>query len=447
MAAHSDSHPTSLPLRFAASTALTTIGALLLVAVGVVAFLLALFGGAPDRAWNALHFNWMYWSSVAVGLVMISVMLHLTNARWAWSIKRFSLAGVAFLPVSLVLFPVMLIGGRHVYFHHWLAYDGKDPILGDPVLEAKAAWLTFPGMLTRDLIALVVLFGLMIWFAYHQLRPDVHSLERTGRTGGVYGWFRKDASTDAVAVAADAWKRNLYIGVFTALAFAFLWGLIAIDVAMTVEPHFFSTMFPVAFFVGAFHSGLAMMIVMTVLHRAPLRLEPYVTARQFHDLGKLLFAFAVFWMYINWSQYVVIWYGLLPHEQKYFVLKFSEPFGPVVIAAVMMVFVLPFFGLLSRATKMKPAILAGFAGLILAGHWLERFLVATPSIFYHDGHMAEHLPLGLPEVGVALGFLGAFVGCYTWFLRTFPVLPSPVSLHAIPTGLTDVQIPTKVSAV
>lgn len=443
MAGHSDSHPSTLPLRFAAPSALWTVGAGLLVLVGVAAFFLA----SHERAWNALHFNWMYWSSVAVGMVMFSVALHLTNARWAWSIRRFSLAGVAFLPVSLLVFPIMMVGGRHVYFHHWLPHGDVDPMAHDVVLQAKAAWLSFPGMLVRDLVALVVLFGALIYFSYQSVRADVHSLDRAGRTGGVYGWFRRDAGLDAAAVAADAWKRNLYVGVFAALAFALLWGLIAIDVAMTVEPHFFSTMFPVAFFIGAFHSGLAMTILMTVAHRGPLRLEPYVTERQFHDLGKLLFAFAVFWMYINWSQYVVIWYGLLPHEQKYFVLKFAEPFGPVVIAAVLLIFVLPFFGLLPRSVKKAHVILGGFAALILVGHWLERFLVATPSIFYHDGHAAEHLPLGLPEVGVALGFLGAFVACYTWFLRTFPVLPSPATLNAIPTGLTTVQMPTKVAEV
>jgi hypothetical protein len=384
-------------------------------------------------------------------MVMIAVALHLTNARWAWSVRRFSLSGVAFLPVSLVVFPLMLWGGRHVYFHHWLPHGDHDPVHGDPVLEAKAAWLSFPGMLTRDLVALVVLFGLMAWFAYHAVRADVHSLDRAGRSGGVYGWFRRDAGLDPVAVAADAWKRNLYIGVVTAIAFSLLWGMIGIDVAMTVEPHFFSTMFPVAFFIGAFHAAIAMTIVLVVAHRRPLALEPFVTARQFHDLGKLLFAFAVFWMYINWSQYVVIWYGLLPHEQKYFVLKFVEPFGPVVLASVMMVFVLPFFGLLPKSTKTTPTILAGFAVLILVGHWLERFLLATPSIFYDPApgaslaeSLPSRLPLGLPEVGVALGFLGAFVACCTWWLRTFPVLPSPATLGAIPTGLTTVQVPTKI---
>jgi hypothetical protein len=433
MAAHNETYPPrDLPLRFGAPSALATIGGLVLALVGVAAFFLA---PSRERAWNAFHFNWMFWSSVAIGMVIFAVALHLTNARWAWSIKRFPLGGVAFLPVSFILFPIMLYGGRHVYFHHWLGH-----IEGDPVLEAKAAWLSFPGMFGRDVIALLVLFGLATLFAYHQLRPDVHGLDRAGRRGWPYTWLGRGVSGDLAAVAADSYRRNQTIGVILALAFALLWGLIAIDVAMTTLPHFFSTMFPVAFFISAFHSALAMTIVMVVLYRRSLRLERWITERQFHDIGKLLFAFAVFWMYINWSQYVVIWYGLLPLEQEYFVRKFNAPFGPVVLAVVMMIFVVPFFGLLPRSIKKMPEILAGFACLVLLGHWLERFMLATPQVL--EGQTS--LPLGIPEIGVALGFLGLFVACYTWFLRTFPVLPSPVSLAAVPNGLTTINVRGKV---
>lgn len=439
MASHDTYPPRDLPLRFGAPSAVATLGGVALALLGVVAFVMTWMNEETRaRAWNAFHFNWMFWSSVAIGMVVFAVALHLTNARWAWSIKRFPLAGVAFLPVSLILFPVMLYGGRHAYFHHWLGH-----IEGDPVLEAKAGWLDFPFLFGRDLVALLILYGLATLFAYHQLRPDVHGLDRAGRRGWPYTWLGRGATGDLAAVAADSYRRNQKIGVFAALAFALLWGLIAIDVAMTTLPHFFSTMFPVAFFISAFHSALAMTIVMVVLYRRSLRLEPWITSQQFHDIGKLLFAFAVFWMYINWSQYVVIWYGLLPTEQEYFVRKFNPPFGPVVIAAVMMIFVVPFFGLLPRSIKKMPEILAGFAVLVLIGHWLERFLLATPQVL--EGRTT--LPLGLPEIGVALGFLGLFVFCYTWFLRTFPVLPSPVSLAAVPTGLTTVGARAKVAEV
>jgi hypothetical protein len=423
MSSHSD-YPSHIPLRTAAAPGTALILGLVLAAIGAAAFFLS-----PDeRAWSAFHFNWMFWSSVAIGMVMFAVALHLTNARWAWSIKRVPLGGVAFLPLSFLLFIPMMLGGKNVYFHHWLPHGGHDPVAADPILHEKAAWLSFPGMMIRDVVALLVLYGLAFAFARHQLRADVHGIDRARRRSFAYGWLKGRPGASIEQIAEESQNRGLFIGVILALAYAVLWGLIAIDVGMTTLPHFFSTMFPVAFFISAFHSALAMTALLVVLYRKPLRLQEYVTERQFHDLGKLVFAFSVFWMYINWSQYVVIWYGLLPQEQNYFVLKFHRPFAPLVLAAVMMIFVLPFFGLLARSVKKVPGILAGFAVIILLGHWLERFLIATPNYW-----MAEEwgtIGIGLPEIGVALGFLGLFTICYTWYAATFPALPSPVSLAA-----------------
>jgi formate-dependent nitrite reductase membrane component NrfD len=202
---------------------------------------------------------------------------------------------------------------------------------------------------------------------------------------------------------------------------------VAIDQAMTMLPHWFSTMFPVTFLVSAFHSALAMTALLSVIGRGRARLHDQVTGAQFHDLGKLIFAYSVFWMYVNWSQYVVIWYGLLPHEQEFFVLRFQKPFSLVTEIMVGCVFVIPFFFLLTRPPKKVPPFLAFVSVIVLVGHWLERFLITVPSVWQHD-----YLPLGLTEIGVALGFAGLFFGSVLWFLTTFPVLPSPASLAAIP---------------
>ena len=108
MSSHSD-YPRSIPLRMAANTGPALIGGLLLALVGVAAFFLS----PAERAWSAFHFNWMFWSSVAIGMVMFAVALHITAADWAWSIERFALAGVAFLPISLVLLIGVFFGSEH----------------------------------------------------------------------------------------------------------------------------------------------------------------------------------------------------------------------------------------------------------------------------------------------------------------------------------------------
>src|SRR5690606_6128839 len=114
--------------------------------------------------------------------------------------------------------------------------------------------------------------------------------------------------------AARSQSIRNYLGPIMGILFAFLWGMIGIDLAMTLDPHFFSTMFPVAFFWAACQGGVAATAIAVVLLRGPAKVAEFITVRQFHDLGKLVFAFSIFWMYLNWSQYIVIWYGLLPWE-------------------------------------------------------------------------------------------------------------------------------------
>jgi hypothetical protein len=389
----------------------------LLVVVGAVAAFLGAGTEDHGRVWLALLYNWLFWSSLAMGMVMFAVALQITEADWAWSVRRFALGGVAFLPISFVLLLVVFLGSEH-YFHHWLHVEG------DPVIEAKRAWLNLPGLITRDLVAVLVLYGLAMLFAYHQLRPDLYG---AGTDDAQRSWYGR--LTRGWRGAPEEARRSRGIamktGVFLGLGYAILWGMIAVDLAMSLDPHFFSTMFPVAFFWTGFHGGVAATAVAVALLHRRTGVEPFVTGRQWHDLGKLVFAFSVFWMYLNWSQYVVIWYGLLPFEQAFFIKRFSEPYTPIAKAVPFLVFAIPFLGLLTRPPKRVPAIVAFFATMILVGHWLERFLLIYPAVY--EG---KELALGIAEIGIALGFLGVFLASYLWFVRTFPVLPSPASLAA-----------------
>jgi hypothetical protein len=418
MAAHHGEIPTRVPFRRLAVSGAAWGAIALLVLIGIAA---AFLTGDRERMWLAIHFNWLFWSSVAAGMVVFAISQHITNSRWSWPIRRLALAGVAFLPISFVLF-LLKLPGRPVWFEHWW---GR--VQGDHILEAKAGWLNPTGMLLRDVLGLVVLYGFMFWFAYHMLRPDLHGAPGPSIYRTISGGNWRGVTEEALRSR----KLAMRLAPITAILFALIWGVIAIDQAMTMLPHWFSTMFPVTFLVSAFHSGLAMVAILMVLARKQLRLEDYIGGQQFHDLGKLLFAFAVFWMYVNWSQYVVIWYGLLPHEQEFFVQRFHRPFAGVVEVMLSCVFVFPFLSLLPRAPKKVPGVLAGVSAVVVIGHWLERFLITYPSVW----NTAEHpgLPMGLPEIGIALGFAGLFFGSIAWFLSTFPVLPSPASLATIPT--------------
>jgi hypothetical protein len=424
--AHDSPVSSSIPFRVLDSvSSAAKVGIAALVLIGVAAAVLA--GGEPDRLWLSLLFNWLFWSSVAIGMVMFAVALRLTNADWAWSIRRFALGGGAFLPISFVLLPLVLFGGYEHYFHHWLHAEG------DPVIEAKSAWLSWPGLALRDLILVGVLYAVALTFMYFSVRPDLYGVTKT-RNGGLYA--RLTRNFRGVTEEADRSHRVTgMLGTILGLLFAFIWGVVAIDMAMSLNPHWFSTMFPVAFFWAAFQGGVAATAIAVMLTRSSLRLENYITVRQFHDLGKMLFAFSVFWMYLNWSQYIVIWYGLFPWEQEFFIQRFSEPFASLSAAVVVLVFVLPFLGLLPKAPKLVPQVLVFFASTILVGHWIERFLLIYPTLW--EG---TDLPLGLPEIGIGLGFMGLFLGAYVWYLGSVPLLPSPAMLAARGSALVEVEV-------
>jgi hypothetical protein len=425
--AHDSPIPHAIPYRTLGPLSGTVKGLIaVLVLVGAVAAFLGA-SAAPERLWQGLLFNWLFWSSLALGMVMFAVALHLTAADWAWSIQRFALAGVAFLPVSFILLAVVFLGSE-TYFHHWL-----HPYEYDPIIEAKRVWLTLPTLIARDYIAIAILYSLAIAFAYFSLRPDVYGVQGDRRRG-IFDRLTRNWRGVEVEASRSITVRN-YMGPVMGISFALIWGMIGIDLAMTMDPHFFSTMFPVAFFWVAFHGGVAATAIAVTFLRKPIGISEFVTARQWHDLGKLVFAFSVFWMYLNWSQYIVIWYGLLPWEQPYFVYRFAEPFGAITASIIILCFVLPFFGLLTRPPKKIPEVLSFFAALILVGHWLERFIITVPSIWEGEG-----LPLGLPEIGIGLGFLGLFLACYLWFVQTFPMLPSPASLAARDSAVVTVPV-------
>ncbi|CAN5868650.1 hypothetical protein BH23GEM7_BH23GEM7_37840 [soil metagenome] len=409
--------PSAIPFRTLDRPAGSLLGLLAaLIVIGVAAIFLSL--GDTYRVWDALLFNWLFWSSMSLGMVVLAAALTITNAGWAWSIKRFAVGGACFLPISFLILPILFFGSEH-YFHHWLHPDPADHIIA-----AKLPWLNLPFLITRNLIGVAILYGLALAFFYYSVRPDIYGAGRE-RHRGLYaritrGW------RGVPEEAARSRYILLRLAVVLTLAYAFIWGMVAIDMAMSLEPHWFSTMFPVAFFWTGFHGGVAATAIAVTLLRRHAGLQDFITMRQYHDIGKMLFAFSVFWMYLHWSQYIVIWYGLLPHEQEWFVHRFQQPFTPYVQVVLLFCFALPFLGLLTRPPKMVPGIVAFFAGVILVGHWIERFLLIRPSLWEHG--MAY--PMGLTEIGVGLGFLGLFLAAYLWFASSFPLLPSPASLAA-----------------
>ena len=385
--------------------------------VGLAGFLYAR-SVDPDRAWQSYVSNWLFFTNIAMGAVLLTVVTWITKAKWNWSVRRVSLAFVAFLPISFVLFLPML-GLGEAYFP-WVAEMAQDPIL-DPILAKKAPYLNMTFLLLRNVIGVLLLFGVSLYFAYLALRPDM------GLTGGHADadrgreWWRELLSRGWLGQEVEevvSYRRMTRLAPAFVIIYALMMSILSYDWVMSLEPHWYSTMMGPWFFMGACWSGIAATAVaVTFLKRGDNLLDKAMGRQQMHDLGKLTFAFAVFWAYLFFAQYLVIWYGKLPWEQIWIIHRAEEPWGKWSAALIVMCFVVPFAGLLGRKPKMSPLILRSIAIVLLSGLWLEKHLMVAPSIRSPDTPT-----LGVTELLVALMFLGIFLFAVRWFLSTFPLI-------------------------
>ena len=188
---------------------------------------------------------------------------------------------------------------------------------------------------------------------------------------------------------------------------------------MSLSPHWYSTLFGMYFFTGAFYSSLAFLFLLTLLFFKPFDLGNFVGEKQFHDLGKLLLGFCLVTGDFFFSQFLVIWYGNLPEETRFVITRVnSAPWKPLAWTVLSLGFALPFIALLSRKAKMRRGVMLVVSIIILIGMWLERFLLVAPSLW-----KGQDLPLGFSEFFISLGFLGLMSLSLLWFFKRFPSLP------------------------
>jgi hypothetical protein len=380
-----------------------------LAIIGTVTFIYGAIVGA-DRAWQALHFNWLFFASISSAGVLMAGIQRITTARWSRPVARFIEGYVAFLPVAFVLLCIILFFGRDHIFP-WTHTT--------PHIPEKAAYLNVPFLVTRDILMFAVLTALSIWFVYTSVRLDVGIVPEHGASWarGIRERMRRGFGDERRELHSTHSLQGK-LAVYIALCFNFFWIVLAWDLSMSLDVHFQSTMYGWWFFMGGFVAAIASWTLIVMAWRSYLGREDMITSTHFHDLGKLCFAFTAFWGYLTFGQYLVIWYGNLGEETHWARLRLIQPWTGITIAVVVLMFVLPFFGLLSRAAKVYLPTMAFFAACLVVGLWLHRYDEIYPSIYgYREG---AALPLGLWELVIGAGMLGLWGLCYIAFMDAFP---------------------------
>lgn len=346
----------------------------ILITIGVIALINALFleHDNGSRFWSNFHLNTVY--SILISLAgMVFLAIHsLGTSGWQTAIQRIPEAMTSFLPVGATFMLIIILGMIFDWNHlfHWVHPEG------DKLLEAKQVYLNIPFFTIRTFIYLGGWILLSRW------------------------WRRVSHQQDLDDNLNHFRKTNIIAGIFIVF-FAVTSSMSAWDWLMSLDPHWFSTLYGWYVFSGLLVSGMAVIILLTMLLKKTGYM-PHVNKEHLHDLGKYVFAFSVLWMYLWFSQYMLIWYGNIPEETVYFVERLKG-FNTLFFVNLFVNFAFPFLVLMTRNSKRTPIILVFTSVVLLAGHWIDFYLMVMP------GTLGPEAKIGFIEVGMTLGFMGIFL--------------------------------------
>ena len=339
------------------------------------------------RLFTTLWMNNVFFAGVGIiGLFFIAIH-YAAQAGWSAGIIRIPLAMGNWIPIAGILTFVLFFVTGHTIFHwtHDYLYDTSDARF-DSIIAGKAAFFFWPGegggFPIFFIVRMVLFFGMWFWF-YTLIRKNVLAEDLEDRT--IY-WYKNRSNS--------AW----FLVFFAVSSSVAAW-----DWVMSIDTHWFSTMFGWYVFASWWVTGLAT-ITLICAHLKSAGYLKVVNANHFHDLGKYIFAFSIFWTYIWFSQFMLIWYANIPEETVYFIERMTtSPYSGIFYANLILNFVLPFLLLMTRDAKRQLSMLKLVCPIVIVGHWLDFFNMVTPGVMQTQGG------LGLLEIGVGIIFLAAFL--------------------------------------
>jgi Ni/Fe-hydrogenase subunit HybB-like protein len=373
------------------------------IAIGIASFALMLLS-QPQRAWGSYAINLLYWLGIAQGGVILACAIRLSNGRWGGPVVRLAESLSAYLPYAYGLMIVMLVAGIWSYLPWTKVVEPR-----------QKAFLNVPFLYARVLVGLGLLWWLSRKMVRISLRTDAYLLKNFVAPELKADYERLSENWKGDEAEALSQRHQLaHLAPQICVVYAVVFTLLGWDFIVGLTPEWVSTLLGWWFFMGALLTGVAMTALLATQVRTKYRLEAYITPNHFWDVGKIMFAVCIFWVYMFWSQYLPIWYANLPEETGWVFLRFEDPWRPWAFAVFSLVFVIPFLGLLNKTSKTNPFWLAVFSLIVLTGMWLERHVLVMPSL------NPLQVWIGLPEIGVTIGFLGIFGWAVQGFLTKYP---------------------------
>jgi hypothetical protein len=326
--------------------------AIILMVLGVLGIAYG-FMTDPHRQWaNLLVDNFFFMAISLCGTFFVAVQ-YVANAGWSTAIKRVPEAMGQFLPVSAIIMLIIIFAHGHDLYH-WMHKELFDPASPeyDKIIAGKQGYLNMPFFLIR------VFLYFIVWILFQRL-------------------MRRESLAEDLDGSFSHYKRCLTWGAMFVVFFAASSSTSAWDFLMSIDTHWFSTMFGWYTFAGLFVSGLST-IMLILLYLKSRGYMPEVNENHLHDVGKFMFAFSIFWTYLWFCQFMLIWYANFPEEVVYFHERWQHGYKILFISNFFINFIMPFLILMSRDAKRNRKFLVVAASIICLGHWLDVFLMVMP---------------------------------------------------------------------
>ena len=354
--------------------------------IGVAASIFAAFT-SPDLFFRAWLFGFQFWMGLSIGCLAILPIQYLTGGAWGVATRRLLEPGAMLTPLMAAMFVPVLLGLPHIYL-----WAQPERVASDEVLLHKAGYLNPTYFLIRSAVYFVLWTVLSLLF-YHGSRqqdklPDPAPTRRLEALAG-------PGMALLVASGSFAWM----------------------DWLMSLEPHWYSSIFPIMVLAGQALSSMAMIVGIACVIAEDDELAIVLTPPRIHDLGTLLFTFTFFWAYLCYSQLIVIWAGNLKHEITWYLIRIAGGWTFVAAALFALAFVIPFFLLLFRQIKRDRRTLARIALLafvmqIVNAYWLSAPPFQSEGPEFHWQYVSAFCAVG-----------GIWVAGYAWLIRQRPFMP------------------------
>jgi Ni/Fe-hydrogenase subunit HybB-like protein len=392
------------------------------VVIGIIGFIIGLIGNSSYLAWQALLVNTLYFGGIALGGLAFSLIFTITGAEWGRPIKRLAEALSAFIPIAALLLCLLFFGADH--FFEWVDHDR--------VIHTKAGWLNLPFFVIRNVVVLVLFVAGGLFYLKTVIRPDIGLAGRLTGFGNTFAdqLVKNYGSQEEEEALAE--KRAKTIAPILALFFFVFSTLLAFDWMMSIDQEWFSTMFGAQYAIANLIGAAAALLIISGIARKDFQLDEYITIERYHDLAKLTFAVCALWTYLIFSQILVIWYGDLPEETPFLILRMhSVEWGWMFWVLFFLMFFIPFFGLMSRTACNSIWFSRLIAVEVLVGVWLEKYFLIVPSIQENNARAGLiDASSGLPgfspnfyDISITLGVFGIFLLSCLWFLQRVPAVP------------------------